>query len=363
MGDVPRIALDAFGGDGCPRPEVEGALVAAREGAHVVLVGDEGPLRGVMSQLGASSDLSVEVRHAPDVITMDDSPARAIRQKKGASMPVAFDLVTAGDASAVVSAGNSGASLACGLFKFRRIKGVDRPAICTRLPNEEGYFQLLDAGANIDCRPINLAQFAVLGAVYQSIQLDEPRPRVGVLSNGSEEGKGTELTRAADRLLRAHPSDRFRYVGYVEGGMFRNDADVVVTDGWSGNIALKVAEAAGGLVGKVLLRMVDESLRIKLGGVLMAPAFQRVREISHPDYYGGAPLLGVRELAIICHGSSSARTIATAILQAQRLVSQALTPALSAAIGAHEDLFAAAKNAEADEADGTPSPKTTQEAS
>ena len=351
MGDLPRIAVDAFGGDQCPRPEVEGALVAAREGgARVVLVGDREPLEGMMRQLGASADLPVTIHHAPDVITMEDTPSRAVRQKKEASMPVAFDLVTGGEADAVVSAGNSGASLACGLFKFRRIKGVDRPAICTRLPNEVGYFQLLDAGANIDCRPINFVQFAVLGAVYQAIQTGKARPRVAVLSNGSEEGKGTELTRAADRLLRAHPSPAYEYVGYVEGGMFRDDADVVVTDGWSGNIALKVAEAAGALVGTVLKQMVEQSLRIKLGGALMQPAFQRIREISHPDYYGGAPLLGVRELAIICHGSSSARTIATAIHQAAGLYSQELTPALSSALAEHEEMFAAARNADSDDA-------------
>jgi glycerol-3-phosphate acyltransferase PlsX len=343
------IALDAFGGDHCPRAEVEGALIAAREGHAIVLVGDRAPLEGILGQLGASPELPLRVHHAADAITMEDSPAKAVRQKPDASMPVCFDLVKRGEATAVVSAGNSGAMLACGLFKFGRIKGVERPAICTRLPNENGYFQLLDAGANIECRPVHLGQFAVMGAVYHAIVSGIARPRVGVLSNGTEEGKGTDLTRAVDRVLRQTSDPSFQYVGYVEGSIFRGACDVAVADGFTGNIALKIAEAAGALLVTILRQEVGKSLRVKLGGALMKPAFARARRESHPDHYGGAPLLGVKELAIICHGSSSPRTIATAIGQAAHLVQKSLGPALAAAVAAAEPLFEAARAVEAQE--------------
>ena len=345
---APRIALDAFGGDACPGPEVEAAVAAARAGYQLLLVGDEARLGPLLERAsgGAVPD-GIEVVHAPDVIAMDDTPARAVRQKPEASMPRAFDLVLEGRAEAVVSAGNSGAMLACGLFKFRRIRGVDRPAICTRLPMRGGYFQLLDAGANVECRPVNLVQFAVLGAVYQAIQLGRERPRLAVLANGTEEGKGTDLTRAAHQCLREHPSPNFEYRGYIEGNMFRGDVDVVVTDGFTGNIALKVAEAAGAFIGDEIKALARGRARLALGGMLLRPAFQHVRELVHPDYYGGAPLLGVRHLAIICHGSSGARTLTTAIAQAARLVEQELTPKLTRAIEEHSALTDAAKGTEA----------------
>jgi len=343
---APWIALDAFGGDRAPEPEIEAAVLAAREGARVRLVGDEAVLAPALAErFGGAIPDGLSIVHAPDAIRMDDAPAQAVRRKPEASMPVAFDLVRRGEAQAVVSAGNSGAMLACGLFKFRRIKGVERPAICTRLPTQRGFLQLIDAGANVECRPIHLAQFAVLGAVYQAMETGRSRPVVGVLSNGTESSKGIELTREVHRILTDHPSPHFEYAGYVEGRFFDGSVDVVVADGFTGNIALKVAEGAGALVADVLRAMAKRRLRIGLGALLMKPAFDEIRRISHPDFYGGAPLLGVRHLAIICHGSSSARTLATAVAQAGRLVERSLAPALAGAVAAHAELFEAARGA------------------
>jgi glycerol-3-phosphate acyltransferase PlsX len=215
------IALDAFGGDHCPDVEVEAAMAAARDGTSVILVGDHDKIAARLAKLGAHAPgfagLPLTIHHASEVITMDDTPSKVVRTKTDASMIVCFDLVKQGKANAVVSAGNSGAMLACGLLKFGRLKGIDRPGIGASVPRTRGQCVLLDMGANVECRPINLVQFAVLGAVFDRTCNGTARPRVGVLSNGSEEGKGTDLTRAAHRALVAHPSPDFHYVGYVEG--------------------------------------------------------------------------------------------------------------------------------------------------
>ncbi|RMG98673.1 MAG: phosphate acyltransferase PlsX [Deltaproteobacteria bacterium] len=341
---APWIALDAFGGDTAPEPELDAVVMAVEEGVRVLVVGDETIVRPALTErFGGRLPDTVEIAHAEDAIRMDDAPAQAVRRKPDASMPVAFDLVREGRAAAVVSAGNSGAMLACGLFKFRRIRGIERPAICTRLPTRGGFLQLIDAGANVECKPLHLVQFAVLGAVYHAMETGIERPRVGVLANGTEASKGTDLTRRTHELLAAHAAPAFEYVGYVEGRFFDGTVDVVVTDGFTGNVALKVAEGAGALVAEVLRDEARSSLRVGLGALLMRPAFDEIRRISHPDFYGGAPLLGVRHLAIICHGSSSARTLATALVQAARLVDRELAPALSDAVERHRPLFDAAR--------------------
>lgn len=237
------IALDAFGSDNCPDVEVEAAVIAARGGHSIILVGDQPILERSLGRFDGVSRLPLRIHHASETIVMDDSPAKAVRGKPDASMPVCFDLVRRGEANAVISAGNSGAMLACGLFKFGRIKGVDRPAIVNNVPGPRSSCALLDMGANVECKPLNLVQFAVMGAAFATCTQGKARPRVGVLANGSEEGKGTDLTRAAHRLLREGPSAAFSYVGYVEGkDLFSAEVDVVITDGFTGNIALKVLE-------------------------------------------------------------------------------------------------------------------------
>ena len=244
---MPRIAVDAMGSDAAPRVEVEGVVAAVRaRGIDVVLVGDETRLRAELKSLGAEG-ARIAVRHAPDVITMHDAPSMAVKQKKKSSMRVCFDLVKAGEADAVVSAGNSGAMMACGLFVLGRLPGVERPAIVTTFPTRAGECALLDMGANVDPKPAVLAQFGVLGAVYARLLHGKTRPKVGLLSNGSEEHKGTPLTREAHQILARVPAGDadFSYVGYVEGrDIFEGQVDVVVTDGFTGNVLLKCVEGA-----------------------------------------------------------------------------------------------------------------------
>lgn len=342
----PTIALDAFGGDCCPGPEVEGAVTAARAGNRVVLVGDRGKLEHELARFPGWESLPLAIHHASEVITMEDSPAKAVRSRPDASMPVAFDLVKQGKADAVMSAGNSGAMLACGLFKFRRIKGVDRPALVTSLPTRatDGWVALLDVGANVDCKPLNLVQFAIMGAVYAGWKHGKARPRVGLLSNGTEEGKGTDLTRAVHRLLSDHPLHGLEYAGYVEGNhLFAGEVDVVVTDGFSGNVALKVAEATGRLIAHWLRGSLRGGARRSLGALLLKPAFDELKVKLDPDTYGSAPLLGVDGPAFICHGGASAFALGNAIGLATRSVTEALTPQIVDALARHAELMVAAK--------------------
>lgn len=349
MPDAARIALDAFGGDLRPDPEIDGAIAAARRDVHVILVGDEAKLAAALDERGGVDGLPITIRHAPDVITMSDEPGKAIRNKPEASMPVCFDLVKAGEADAAMSAGNSGAMLACGLFKYRRIKGVDRPALVTSLPTRaRDWTTVLDVGANVECRPINLVQFAVMGSVYARFKHGKDRPRVGLLSNGTESSKGTELTRVVDGLMKAHDFDGgLDYVGYVEGdALYSGDVDVIVTDGFSGNVGLKIAEATGRLIGGWLKDAIaDGSLASKLGALLMRSAFSELRAMLDPDTYGAAPLLGVQGVAFICHGGSSSAAIGRALELAARSVHDDLAGGLKAALDQAAPLFDAAKAA------------------
>ena len=349
MPDAARIALDAFGGDQCPGPEIEGAIAAARRGVHVILVGDEDTLAGGLNDRGGAEGLPITIRHAPDVIKMDDEPGKAIRSKPDASMPKCFELVKAGEADAAMSAGNSGAMLACGLFKYRRIKGIDRPALVTSLPTRaRDWTTVLDVGANVECRPINLVQFAVMGAVYARFKHGKDKPRVGLLSNGTESSKGTELTRVVHGLMQEHDAgDRFDYTGYVEGdALYSGEVDVIVTDGFSGNVALKIAEATGRLIGGWLREAImDGGVAGKLGALLMRSAFSDLRTMLDPDTYGAAPLLGVQGVAFICHGGASPAAIGRSLELSARSVHDDLAGELKAALDEAAPLFEAAKAA------------------
>ena len=349
------IALDAFGGDNCPGVEVEAAVGAAREGIAVILVGDRDRLAAELARhelhdlddTGAVRGLPLRVHHASEVITMDDTPSKVVRSKTDASMPVCFDLVKQGVAQAVISAGNSGAMLACGLLKFGRLKGIERPAIGASVPRLNGQCVLLDVGANVECKPINLVQFAVMGAIFALTSHGVARARVGVLANGTEEGKGTELTRAVHRALGAHPSADFSYVGYVEGkDIFKDRVDVVVTDGFTGNVTLKVMEATAVAIVEQLRAAIEERMLSKLGALLMRPAFALFKQRLDPDAYGGAPLLGVEGVTIISHGGASPRALLNGIRLAGQYATRDLTPALRIAAQTHKDLFAAAKREE-----------------
>jgi phosphate acyltransferase len=340
---MKTIALDAMGGDNAPVVEVEGAIAAARAASvRVVLVGHERRLRAELRQRGAGS-LPIEVHPASQVITMHDAPSAAVRRKKDASMRVAANLLRDGEVDAVVSAGNSGAMMACGLFVLKRQPGVDRPAILTTFPTTSGQAALLDMGANVECRPINLVQFAVMGAAFASTMHDKKHPRVGLLSNGAEEHKGTQLTRETHRLLEQGPT-HFDYRGYVEGrDIFSGAVDVIVCDGFSGNLVLKVTEGVAETLASFLKQSIRQSIISKLAALALLPAFNRVKARMDYAEQGGAPLLGVDGVSIICHGGSNSKAIKNAIIGAGRFVDRGLPQVITRSVEAHEELIAAAK--------------------
>jgi glycerol-3-phosphate acyltransferase PlsX len=343
---MPRIAVDAMGADAAPRVEVEGVVAAVRErGTQVVLVGDEKRISAELKALGAQGE-KIEILHAPEVITMDDAPSMAVKQKKKSSMRMCFDLVKAREADAVVSAGNSGAMMACGLFVLGRLPGVERPAIVTTFPTKAGECALLDMGANVDPKPIVLAQSAVLGAVYARLLHGKSQPKVGLLSNGSEEHKGTPLTRDAHALLsRANQGGStnaaFTFVGNVEGrDIFKGEVDVVVTDGFTGNVVLKSVEgAAEAIMSMVREEVMRSGIIAKLGAALMTSALRRLKRRTDYAEHGGAPLLGVDGVALICHGGSSATALKNAVYVADRFAQIGLGKELTAAIGRHGFLW------------------------
>ncbi|MBF8250495.1 MAG: phosphate:acyl-[acyl carrier protein] acyltransferase [Deltaproteobacteria bacterium] len=307
-----------MGGDHAPHVEVEGAVLAAKEyGSQIILVGDAEIVEKELSKY-AVKDLPIYVKQASEVIRMDESPSKALR-KKDSSMRVAFDLVKNGEADAVVSAGNSGAAMATAMVVLRKLEGVDRPAIATVMPTLKGACVVLDVGANVDCKPFHLAQFAVMGDVYAQFILKKERPRVGLLSNGSEETKGTDLTRETHAILKQLPMN---YIGYIEGrDIFAGNADVVVCDGFVGNVVLKTSEGLADAIGKMLKEEILKSPFAKFGYLLSKEAFGRFKKKVDYSEYGGAPLLGIDGVGIISHGSSTPNAIKNAIRVAQEFAS------------------------------------------
>ena len=307
-----RIALDAMGGDLAPKATVEGAVAAARDfGIEIVLVGD---LDLLVRELGEhkTGGLKVTVEHAPESVAMDESPLESVLSKPRSSIHVGLEMVKRGDASAFVSAGNSGAVMAAAMMILGTLPGVDRPAIASLVPANDGFALLIDAGANTEVKPFNLAQFAVMGSVYSHRVRGVPNPRVGILANGEEDSKGTDLTRAAAAML-LEMRDSVDYIGYVEGrDINRGKADVVVTDGFTGNVALKTMEGfAAFLLGN--LRDVFGNAFGRIAYLLVRKRLNGIRERLDPSEYGGAPLLGLGGVTIIAHGSSNPRAIRNAI--------------------------------------------------
>lgn len=318
------IAVDAMGGDKAPHVTVEGAVLAAEEvNVTIALVGDKEILKPLLDQYkNRKTKGSIAIIHASEVISMSESPSTAIRKKKNSSISVALEMVKRGEADAAISAGNSGAMMAFSMFVMKRLQGVERPAIATVMPNIKGATVLLDAGANVDCKPINLVQFAIMGSAYASTILDVKLPRVGLLSNGEEEEKGTELTRESHELLKKIP---LNYVGYVEGrDIFNGNVDVVICDGFVGNIVLKVAEGVALAVTHILKSEVNKSFLSKMGFAIAMPALKALKKRIDYEEYGGAPLLGVDGISIICHGSSSAYAIKNAVKYAMGCVEKRL---------------------------------------
>ena len=322
-----------MGGDHGPGVIVEGAISAARKwGMKIVLVGETDVVQAELDERD-SSGLSIDVMHASEVVGMHESASVAIRKKKDSSVRVAFDLVKAGRADAVVSAGNSGATMAAGMFTLKRISGIERPAIATVVPNKCGHTLLLDAGGNVDCRASHLQQFAIMGDLYAREMMGLKDPRVGLLSNGEEEGKGNDLTREAHTLINSTLSeaDALNYKGYIEGrDIFNGNIDVAVCDGFVGNVVLKVAEGMAEAISQMLKNEIEKSFLAKIGYLLSRPAFKAFKKRIDYAEYGGAPLLGIQGVGMICHGGSNAKAIMNAIKMASQAVQHEVHQKLAA---------------------------------
>ena len=306
------IVLDAMGSDRRPKPEIEGAIQAARQyGIRVVLVGPEALLQAELSRHSAAR-VPVEIVHASEVIDMDDKAVQAVRAKRDSSMRVGLRLVRDGRAAGFLTAGNTGAAMATAKVVLGALPGVDRPALAAAFPTALGTAAaLLDVGANVDCKPHNLEQFAVMGEIYFRSMFGTRRPRVGLLSIGEEETKGNELTRDAFQLLKQLP---LNFVGNVEGrDLYNGQVDVIVADGFVGNVALKISEGVANLVRTTLRETLKATITRKVGYLLSRSAFADFKKRLDHTEYGGAPLLGVKGVCFITHGSSNANAIKNAI--------------------------------------------------
>lgn len=300
-----------MGGDYAPAHPVAGAVLAAREyGAHFLLVGRSAEIESELAKHQASG-LPIQVVNASEVVGMDESPVTAFRRKKDSSIRVAATMVRDGRAQGIVSAGNTGAVMTTVKMICGVLEGVERPALCAVVPNLKGRSVWLDVGANIDCRPEHLVQFALMGHLYAREVLGIPNPRVGVMSIGEEDSKGNEVTRETFRILKEAP---LNFIGNVEGrDIFNGEADVIVCDGFIGNVSLKAVESAAEAILHFMREEISKSLMAKVGYLLARPAFRNFRKKVDYAEYGGVPLLGVRAAAIICHGGSSARAIKNAV--------------------------------------------------
>ncbi len=307
------IALDAMGSDRAPKPEIEGAIHAARHyGVHVVLVGREPLIRAELGRVPAAASLPIQVIHASEVIAMEDKAVQAVRAKRDSSLRVGLRLVREGKASGFVTAGNTGAAMATAKMVLGGLPGVDRPALAAVIPTAVGTVAiLLDVGANVDCKPQNLEQFAVMGEIYFRSMFGTRRPRVGLLSIGQEEGKGNDLTREAFPLLKQLP---LNFIGNVEGrDLYNGKVDVIVADGFVGNVALKTSEGVANLVRATLKESLKATITRQVGYLLSRSAFADFKKRLDHTEYGGAPLLGVKGVCFITHGSSNANAIKNAI--------------------------------------------------
>ena len=319
-----------MGGDRGAEMAVHGAIAAVREreDLQVILIGPSDHLEQQLAQCGCGvrERDRLSVHHATEVITMDDSPVDAVRKKKEATIMVGFDLVKKGQADAVVSAGNSGATMAAAVRKLGRLPGISRPGIASFFPTLKNPVMLMDIGANVDCRPQHLYQFAVMASSCSRLLLDIERPRIGLLSIGEETGKGNALVKETYELLKQSP---LNFIGNVEGrDVYRGDVDVIVCDGFVGNISLKISEGLAEAAMQMLKKEIMKTWRAKLGYLLIRGAFAAFKKRVDYAEYGGAPLLGVNGGVIKAHGSSNGKSFRSAILQAQKLVASDVTRVL-----------------------------------
>ena len=319
------IALDAMGSDRAPKPEVEGAIQAARRfGISVALVGPQETLRSEMLRHPFALSLPISIVHASEVITMEDKAVQAVRAKRDSSMRVGLRLVREGRASAFITAGNTGAAMATAKMVLGGLPGVDRPALVAIIPTAIGTVSaLLDVGANVDCKAHNLEQFAVMGDIYFRSMFGTARPRIGLLSIGEEEGKGNEVTREAFQLLKQLP---INFVGNVEGrDIYDGKIDVIVADGFVGNVALKTSEGVANLVRAILKETLAATITRQVGYLLSRSAFSDFKKRLDHTEYGGAPLLGVKGACFITHGSSNANAIKNAVRVAAEFAERNIT--------------------------------------
>jgi len=307
-----KIAVDAMGSDRSPRVEVDGALdAAAQYGIPIVLVGHKDKIRPLLSGRDLSG-MQVEVEHASEAVSMEDSPTTAFRRKKDSSINVAEQMMRDGKVSGVVSAGNTGAVMATAKFVVGALSVVDRPALSTVLPTQKGKPAiLLDVGANVDCKPHHLEQFAIMGDIYSRTIFGIRRPRVGLLSIGEEDSKGNELTKEVFKSLKRAP---INFIGNVEGrDIFKGDVDVIVCDGFTGNVVLKLSEGLYETFIEMLRHELQKTLTAKVGSIFARNAFQQFKRRLDYSEYGGAPLLGIKGITIVCHGRSNASAIKNAV--------------------------------------------------
>jgi phosphate acyltransferase len=354
------IALDAMGSDRAPKPEIEGAIHAARYcGARVLLVGPEETLKAELQRHPSAARLPIEIVHASEVITMEDKAVQAVRAKRDSSIRVGLRLVREGQAAGFVSAGNTGAAMASAKMVLGALPGVDRPALAAVLPTAPGAAAiLLDVGANVDCKPHNLEQFAVMGEIYFRAMFGEKHsdhkfgraglgsaklPRVGLLSIGEEETKGNELTRESFELLKRLP---INFIGNVEGrDLFNGHVDVIVADGFVGNVALKTSEGVARLIRTVLKESLKATITSQVGYLLSRSAFADFKKrIDHTEY-GGAPLLGVKGVCIITHGSSNANAIKNAVRVAKEFAERRINESIERGLAALRPAVAEAAEA------------------
>src|SRR5580704_13521231 len=327
------IALDAMGSDKAPKPEIEGALQAARHhGVRVLLVGPEASLRADLARYPGASRLPIEIVHASEVITMDDK-VDAIRGKRDSSIRVGLRLVREGRAAGFVTAGNTGAAMATAKMVLGTLPGVDRPALAAIFPTALGTgAMLLDVGANVDCKPNNLEEFAVMGEIYFRSIFGTAQPKVGLLSIGEEESKGNELTRESFHLIKALP---LKFVGNVEGrDLYNGEVDVIVTDGFVGNVALKTSEGVVNLVRATLKEALKSTITRQVGALLSRSAFDDFKKRLDHTEYGGAPLLGIKGVCIITHGSSNANAIKNALRVAAEFASSGVNQKIEKGLAA-----------------------------
>lgn len=327
------IAVDAMGGDHAPKAEVEGAIRAARGlDVRIILVGREDVIKKELSQHKDIGALPIEIKHASEVVTMEDSAAKAMRAKRDSSIRIASRLVREGVADGFVSAGNTGAVMATAKMVQGMIPGVDRPALASAFPTLKGSpVVVIDVGANVDSSPRMLAQFAIMGEIYSRVIFRNNRPRVGLLSIGEEENKGNELTRSATPILKSLP---LNFIGNVEGrDIYTGETDVIVCDGFIGNVALKVSEGLVDMIRKMLQESLSKTLTRKMGYLLARSAFNDFKKRVDYSEYGGAPLLGVRGVCIISHGRSNANAIRNAIRVAAELAGGGVNQRIEAELG------------------------------